>query len=70
LAADGLNAVLGPSRGKRDIRAIRYSSYVHGLLFGGSYQLTGNLVVPVIAHGLFDLGGVIYFQQRLRKKRT
>jgi membrane protease YdiL (CAAX protease family) len=54
--------------GKKDIRIVSYWSYVHGLLFGGSYYLTGNLAVPVIAHGLFDLGGVVYFQQRLRKR--
>jgi membrane protease YdiL (CAAX protease family) len=31
-------------------------------------SFTGNLAVPVITHGLFDLGGVIYFQQRLHNK--
>jgi membrane protease YdiL (CAAX protease family) len=54
--------------GKKDIRVISYWSYIHGLLFGLAYRFTGNLAVPVIAHGLFDLGGVIYFQQRLRNK--
>jgi membrane protease YdiL (CAAX protease family) len=56
--------------GKKDIRIVSYWSYVHGLLFGVTYYLTGNLAVPVIAHGLFDLGGVIYFQRRLRKQRS
>jgi membrane protease YdiL (CAAX protease family) len=55
--------------GKKDIRIISYWSYVHGLLFGLSYYSTGNLTVPVIAHGLFDLGGVVYFQQRMGNKR-
>jgi membrane protease YdiL (CAAX protease family) len=55
--------------GKKDIRIVSYWSYVHGLLFGLSYEVTNNLAVPVIAHGLFDLGGVIYFQQRLPNKR-
>jgi len=48
--------------GDRDIRVVSYWSYAHGLLFGLSYFLTGNFVVPVIAHGLYDLGGVLYFQ--------
>jgi membrane protease YdiL (CAAX protease family) len=54
--------------GKKDIRIVSYWSYIHGLLFGLAYRFTENLAVPVIAHGLFDLGGVIYFQQRLRSK--
>jgi membrane protease YdiL (CAAX protease family) len=54
--------------GKKDIRVVSYWSYIHGLLFGLTYHYTGNLAVPVIAHGLFDLGGVIYFQRRLGNK--
>jgi membrane protease YdiL (CAAX protease family) len=54
--------------GKKDIRVVSYWSYIHGLFFGLAYRFTGNLAVPVIAHGLFDLGGVIYFQQRLHNK--
>lgn len=54
--------------GDRDIRVVSYWSYAHGLLFGLSYLLTENFVVPVIAHGLFDLGGVLYFQ--LMQDRT
>jgi membrane protease YdiL (CAAX protease family) len=53
--------------GGKDIRVVSYWSYVHGLLFGLSYSLTENFVVPVITHGLFDLGGVLYFQM-LRDK--
>jgi len=52
--------------GKQDIRVVSHWSYVHGLLFGLSYQLSGNLLVPVIAHGLFDTGGVIYFRRITR----
>lgn len=48
--------------GGRDIRVVSYWAYIHGLLFGLSYMLTENFLVPVIAHGLFDLGGVLYFQ--------
>ncbi len=48
--------------GGKDIRVVSYWSYMHGFLFGLSYTLTGNFLVPVITHGLFDLGGVLYFQ--------
>lgn len=54
--------------GKKDIRIVSYWSFAHGLLFGLSYRLTGNLLVPMLAHGLFDLGGVIYFQRMMRKE--
>jgi len=54
--------------GKKDIRVVSHWSYVHGLLFGLSFKLTGNLLVPLLAHGLFDLGGVIYFRQVMRNK--
>ena len=56
--------------GKKDIRIVSYWSYIHGLLFGLAYDFTRNLAVPVIAHGLFDVGGVIYFQQRIRNKQS
>ncbi|HEX9454212.1 MAG TPA: CPBP family intramembrane glutamic endopeptidase [Candidatus Binatia bacterium] len=46
--------------GKKDIRIISHWSFIHGLLFGLSFKVTGNLLVPFLAHGLFDLGGVIY----------
>lgn len=48
--------------GGKDIRVVSYWSYAHGLLFGLSYSLTDTFVVPVMNHGLFDLGGVLYFQ--------
>ncbi len=53
--------------GKKDIRVVSYWSFAHGLLFGLSYRLTGNLLVPMMAHGLFDLGGVIYFQRMMKE---
>ncbi len=59
--------------GGKDIRVVSYWSYVHGLLFGLSYSLTDNFVVPVLTHGLFDLGGVLYFQllrSRLHQEKT
>jgi membrane protease YdiL (CAAX protease family) len=33
-----------------------------------SYHFTHNLAVPVLAHGLFDLGGVAYFQRLMLKR--
>ncbi len=54
--------------GKKDIRVVSYWSFVHGLLFGLSYRLTGDLVVPMVAHGLFDLGGVLYFQRMMKNE--
>ena len=54
--------------GKKDIRIVSYWSFIHGLLFGLAYYVTGNLFVPMMAHGLFDLGGVVYFQRMMRKK--
>ena len=35
-----------------------------------SYHCTRNLAVPVVAHGLFDLGGVVYFQRLMLNKTT
>jgi membrane protease YdiL (CAAX protease family) len=54
--------------GKKDIRVVSYWSFIHGLLFGLSYEVTGNLFVPIIAHGLFDFGGVVYFQGLMREQ--
>jgi len=54
--------------GGKDIRVVSCWSFAHGLLFGLSYRLTGNLLVPMMAHGLFDLGGVIYFQRMMKKE--
>lgn len=55
--------------GKKDIRVVSHWSYIHGLLFGLSFRFTGNLLVPMLAHGLFDLGGVIYFR-RISQEKT
>jgi len=48
--------------GKKDIRTIGYWSIFHGLGFGLIYELSGNLAVPMLAHGLFDLGAMAFFQ--------
>ena len=56
--------------GKKDIRVVSSWSFVHGFLFGLSYHFIRNLAVPVVAHGLFDLGGVVYFQRLMLNKTT
>lgn len=48
--------------GKREILVISSWSVFQGLYLGLFYAWTGNLLVPMIAHGLFDIGGMIYFR--------
>jgi membrane protease YdiL (CAAX protease family) len=38
-----------------------------GFVFGTLYVVTGSIVVPAIAHGLFDTAGFLYFE-RLRRQ--
>jgi membrane protease YdiL (CAAX protease family) len=54
--------------GKKDIRVISYWSFAHGFLLGLAYWYSGNLAVPMIAHGLFDLGGIMYFRLLMRRR--
>lgn len=49
--------------GPKDIRVVSYWAFMHGLLFGLAYQLTGNLAVPMISHGVFDLSAMLYFRR-------
>ncbi len=48
--------------GKRDIRVIGYWSVFQGLGLGLLYQATDNLLVPMVSHGLFDMGAMLYFR--------
>ena len=48
--------------GKKDIRVIGYWSFFQGFYLGLFYMFTAKLLVPMIAHGLFDIGGMIYFR--------
>ena len=48
--------------GARDIRIIGYWSLAQGLLLGLLYQATGNLLVPMVAHALFDMGAMVHFR--------
>jgi membrane protease YdiL (CAAX protease family) len=49
--------------GGRDIRIIGYWSLAQGLLLGLLYQATGNLLVPMVAHALFDMGAMVHFRR-------
>ena len=54
--------------GPKDIRTVSYWSFLHGLLFGLAYQLTGNLAVPMISHGVFDFAAMLYFRRFVAKQ--
>lgn len=49
--------------GGRDIRVIGYWSFFHGLWLGLFYAATRNLLVPVVAHALFDVGAMLHFRR-------
>ena len=55
--------------GNREIRVISLWSVFQGLYLGLFYTWTGNLLVPMIAHGPFDIGGMIYFRSFMRNTR-
>ncbi len=48
--------------GARDIRVVGYWSIVQGFVLGALYAWSGNLWVPMLAHGLFDMGAMAYFR--------
>jgi membrane protease YdiL (CAAX protease family) len=56
--------------GKKDIRTVSYWAFGHGLLFGLTYYFTGNLAVPMMTHGMFDFGGLLYFRSFMRRQTT
>jgi membrane protease YdiL (CAAX protease family) len=56
--------------GGKEIRIVSLWSIFQALYLGLFFVWSKNLVVPMIAHGLFDIGGMIYFREfmvRLRK---
>jgi membrane protease YdiL (CAAX protease family) len=58
--------------GKKDIRVVSYWSVFQGLYLGLFFAYSKNLIAPMIAHGLFDMGGMVYFRSfmlRLRDKQ-
>lgn len=48
--------------GKKEIRTIGFWSVFQGLYLGLFFAWSKNLLVPMIAHGLFDIGGMVYFR--------
>jgi membrane protease YdiL (CAAX protease family) len=48
--------------GRKEIRVISLWSVFQALYLGLFFIWSRNLLVPMIAHGLFDLGGNIYFR--------
>jgi membrane protease YdiL (CAAX protease family) len=59
--------------GRKDIRVVSYWSIFQGLYLGLFFAYSKNLIVPMIAHGLFDMGGMVYFRGfmlRLQNMRT
>jgi CAAX protease family protein len=48
--------------GKKEIRIVSLWSIFQGLYLGLFFAWSKNLLVPMIAHGLFDIGGMIYFR--------
>jgi uncharacterized protein len=56
--------------GGKEIRVVSLWSIFQALYLGLFFAWSKNLLVPMIAHGLFDIGGMIYFREfmaRLRK---
>jgi membrane protease YdiL (CAAX protease family) len=59
--------------GRKDIRVVSYWSIFQGLYLGLFFAYSKNLMVPMIAHGLFDMGGMVYFRSfmlRLQNKQV
>src|SRR5262249_2066985 len=54
--------------GGRDIRVIGYWSIFQGLGLGACYAWSGNLLVPMLAHGLFDAGAMIHFRRFMAQR--
>src|SRR5205085_9122547 len=48
--------------GKKNIRVVSYWSIFQGFYLGLFFIFSKNLLVPMVAHGLFDIGGMIYFR--------
>ena len=59
--------------GRKDIRVVSYWSIFQGLYLSLFFAYSKNLAVPMIAHGLFDMGGMVYFRGfmlRLQNKQV
>jgi len=49
--------------GRKEIRVISFWSIFQGLYLGLFFAWSRSLLVPMIAHALFDAGGMIYFRR-------
>lgn len=56
--------------GKKEIRIISYWAFAHGFWLGLFYYYSRDLLVPMIAHGLFDLGGILYLRLTMEGRLT
>ena len=54
--------------GKTEIRVISFWSIFQGLYLGLFFAWSRNLLVPMIAHALFDAGGMIYFRRFMARQ--
>jgi hypothetical protein len=58
--------------GKKTYGWLAAGQYFQGLYLGLFFAYLKNLIAPMIAHGLFDMGGMVYFRGfmlRLQNKR-
>lgn len=55
--------------GGKDIRIVSLWSIFQALYLGLFFAWSKNLLVPMIAHGLFDIGGMIYFREFMARRR-
>ena len=56
--------------GRKDIRVVSYWSIFQGLYLGLFFAYSKNLIVPMIAHGLFDMGGMVYFRDFMLRQQN
>ncbi|MGH9499562.1 MAG: lysostaphin resistance A-like protein [Terriglobales bacterium] len=55
--------------GGKKIRVVSLWSIFQALYLGLFFAWSKNLLVPMIAHGLFDIGGMIYFREFMMRFR-
>lgn len=55
--------------GGKEIRIVSLWSIFQALYLGLFFAWSKNLIVPMVAHGLFDIGGMIYFREFMAHRR-
>lgn len=53
--------------GHRDMIPFGLWAAAMGLFLGGLYLFTGNLLAPMVAHGLYDFGALCYVRYGVRE---